>query len=325
MPMPTARDVHVDPLLTDYAIGYGQKMTAFAGDKGATVVRKPKQSAKYAVWSKADFYRSEMIKVADGAAAPTGGFRVTTSDSYFADVYGLKTMLTDRTRSNSDLNVEKAKVRWLVQQAKLKREKLWAAACFATGLWTSNTEQTGKSSNPSTNEFLQFNDESSVPLDVIHNQLLAVELSTGFMPNKLITNSKVALALRRHPDILDLYKHTSGGLASIEEVAEAFGVTEIVVGHAVENTGKEGQSVSMGRVFGNHILLAYISDAPGDEEPTAVTGFAWSEYDKVDATGVAIRKWRENDPAGDWFHAEQAIAYAITANDCGVFLLDAVA
>src|SRR5690606_27504749 len=132
-------------------------------------------------------------------------------------------------------------------------EKLYAAAAFKTGVWTANTEQTGKSTSPSSNEFLQFNDANSTPLEVLQNQILKVETSTGRRPNVLVTNSNVEFALRRHPDLLDLYKYTSGGLVPRDKLAEAIGVEKILVGRAVENTAKEGQSASMSRVFGNHI------------------------------------------------------------------------
>lgn len=325
MPTEPIGNSHVDQLLTDFAIAYGQDPAKhFVGDVGATMLRKTKQSDKYPVWSKADFYRSEMGLVGHSTPAPIGGFRVDLTNTFYADEYALKVFLADKDAKGSDLDIRKQKVRYLVGQAKLKRDKLYAAAVFATGKWTSNTEQTGKAAGPGANEFLQFGDASSDPLIVIQNQLLAVELSTGLMPNVMITNSVVDMALRRHPDILDLYKYTSGGLATRDEVAEAVGVSQIVVGHAVENTANEGQAATMARVFGNHILLAYIEPGPSQDLPTAISGYTWNEYDKVDATGVAIKTWREDDPEGEWLKAEQCVQYKITANDLGVFLKDAV-
>ncbi len=324
MPNPTVNNARVDQLATDIAVAYGQKMEGFVGDDGATLTKRNERSGKYPIWNKADMFRSEMGQVANNDPAPVGGLRLDTPGTLYAETYGLKTFLSDKDKAEGQVDIEKGKIRWLVQQAKLKREILYAAAAFATGLWTSNTEQTGKTSSPSTNEFLQFGDESSIPLTVIQTQLLAVETSTGLMPNTLVTNSVVDMALRRHPDVLDLYKYTKGGVASREQVAAALGVQKYIVGRAVKNTANEGQSASMARVFGNHILLAYLADTWTEDEPTAVAGFSWSEYDKVDATGAAIRRWRENDPQGEWFHSEMAIVYKIVANDLGVFLKDAV-
>lgn len=327
MPNPTVNNARVDVLATDIAVAYGQQMTDYVGDSAATLTKRSgtDRGGKYPKWNKADMFRSEMQQVANNAPAPVGGLRLDTPGTYYAEGYSLKTFLSDKDKAESQVDIEKGKIRWLVQQAKLAREKLYAAAAFATGLWTSNTEQTGKTSGPSTNEFLQFGDEASTPIKIIQDQILAVQLSTGFTPNMLVTNPVVDMALRRHPDILDLYKYTKGGLASRQQVADTLGVTKIVVGRAVQNTAKEGQtSPTMARVFGNHILLAYVAETWTEEDPTAVAGFSWSDYDKVDATGAAIKRWREDDPEGDWLKAEMAIQYAIVANDLGVFLKDAV-
>lgn len=325
--LPTGNDLRsVDPLLTDFGMAYAQEMSSFAGDSGATIKRVPgtARGGVYPIWSKADFYRNEMAAVSNSSAAPVGGFRVTTG-TYYCDAYGLKTFIADKDLSESPLDVRKQKVRYLIQQAKLKRDKLYAAAAFATGLWTSNTEQTGKSSNPSSNEFLQFNDSSSTPLKVLQDQMLVVWKATGFMPNVMVTSPDVMYCLRRHADFKSLSQYVQRGLPTYEQIAEAVGVERVLVGRSVENTAAEGQTAVMSAVFGKHILLAYVAPTAGDEQPTAVSGFAWSDYDKVDANGAAIRTWRENDPEGEWLHAEQAIVYKRTANDLGVFFKDAVA
>jgi hypothetical protein len=325
--LPTSADLHVNGVLTDFAMLYGQQMSDFVGDSAATVQRVDKQSDIYPVWSKADIHRDEMELRADGTESVEFGVRLDTSNTYYSHVYALKTKLTDRQRAQAknEIDAEKAKVRTLMGKTKLKRDKLYAAAAFATGLWTANTEQTGVASDtPGANQFERFDRTGSDPLGTIGTQRQVVQLSCGYEPNVAVMNPLTLFHLANHADIKDLYKHTNGGPVSKDLVAKAIGVEKILVGAAIENTANEGAAASMSRVFGNHILLAYINPNPGDDGITAVTGFAWSEFDQVDENGAAIFSWYEKAVKSTYFEAEQAIDYAITCNDCGVFLLDAI-
>lgn len=325
---PSARDVHVDSLLTDFAIAYGQDLrSAFVADRAFTPARVQKQSDKYVVWDKGDWYRSEMGLRADGDVSRGGGFGVDTSNSYFTEVYGLHTYLTDRQRSNSDgeIDLEKAKVRWLMSQAKLKQDLLFGATAFITGVWTGVTEQTGVSGSPSTNEFKQWNDSASTPSIDITEQINAVEVSTGKRPNVAVTSPEVMLQLREHAEMLDRIKHTQTGIVTNDLIAQAVGLDEIIVGHAVQNTGKEGQTASMSRVFGKHFLLLHRTPGLTDDEPTAGVGFHWSDIDQVTVDGAAISQWYDNDRKATKFEAEMAYVPKITATDLGVMMLSAVA
>lgn len=101
MPQPTAQDVHVDTLLTNMSIMFTQDVEGYVADEVAPGVDVKKQSDKYAVWSKADFFRMQMQKIGDGDPAPEGGFDVDTSNNYFCDDWGLKKLLTDRSDRKS--------------------------------------------------------------------------------------------------------------------------------------------------------------------------------------------------------------------------------
>jgi len=330
MTKPSAQSLTFNDLLTDFAISYGQDATKdFIADLAATLVRHSEQGGNYPVWDKGDYFRSEMKLRADGTKAAEAGFGVDLSNTFYAPVYAAKVKITDRQRAQakSGLKLEQQKVRYLVGQSKLKRDKLFAAACFATGLWTSNTEQTGVSSGASTNQFLQFNDESSVPIKIIQDQQQVVHTSTGKEPKILVCNIKVRNALSRHPDLLDLHKHTEAGLLSDAQIAAALlgAGGKLLIGRAVENTAAEGASATMAQVFGNHALLLHTEPEMSDESPTAVAAYTWNEFDKVDAKGASIKQHRDEGIESDWLTAQQAIQFKITGNDLGVFFKNVVA
>lgn len=328
MSLPTSRDAMIDELLTDFAIAYGQDLKkSFVADRAASVVRAKKQSAKYPVWNKGDMFRIEMDLRADGTESKRAGFRVDLTNSYFAEVYALSSALSDRTKNNSPLDLEKAKVRYLMQQAKMKRDKLWAAVNFITGVWTGNTEQTGVAAAPGANQFLQFNDANSDPIGVITGQMLAMEVNSGVLPNVAVCNTKTMNALKNHPDVVERVKYTGKTPALVEDsyIAQLFGLEEVIVARGVENTAAEGATASMARIFGNHFVLLYRAPTVSEEQPTSNALFAWSEFDQVTADGAAIDSWYDKPTKSTIYEAEQAVACKRTADDLGVMLLDAVA
>lgn len=330
---PSAADLHVNAL-TEMGIAYGQDFKEdYIADAGSTQVRSKKQSDIYPVWSKADFFRIEMKLRADGTPSERAGFRVDTSNTFFCDVYALSTTLTDRQKANADsqLKIDKAKVTYLMQQAKMNRDKKFAAAVFATGLWTSNTEQTGVSGTPSTNQFKQFNDSASTPLVTIQNQMEAVYLNCGRYPNMLLTNSKVAMNLRRHSDFVNRVQYVGDRPAYVtnEDLQKIIGIEKVLVAKSLENTAAEGATATMSRIFGNHILLAYVDfDAEpmvDDRRPTAICTFTWNAIPGVTKEGASIDKWYDREIKADVYEVEDGFDAVITANDAGVFLKSAVA
>lgn len=329
---PTAQSLHVDKLLTEFAIGYGSDIgKVYVADRVCSLVNVDKQSDKYAVWNKGDFYRSEMLKRADGDPSVGSGQRMST-DTYFADVWALHTKLTDRQRKNSDVDVEASKIRYLMNQAKLARDIEYASTCFTSSVWSGFADQTGVSGSPSTNQFIHWSDYTSGdPIGTITAKRVDLELAAGVPSAKLlgITNTAVFEKMRHHPDMLDRIKYTAGverpADVTPEMMAAVLGLEEIVVAKAAKNTAKEGQTASMSRVFGNHFLLQYISPSAGDETPTAAALFSWSEFDGVTAEGAAIFQWYDEATRSTFYEAEQAFDIKVTAADCGGIFLSAIA
>lgn len=329
---PTAGALHVDKLLTEYAIGYGTDIAStYVADRVCTLLPVDKQSDKYAVWNKGDLFRSEMGLRADGDKSVGSGQRMST-DTYFADVYALHTKLTDRQKKNADVDVESAKVRYLMNQTKIKRDKIFAATAFTTSVWSGFTDQTGSATTPSTNEFYHWSDyTNSNPISDITNKVIALEVSAGVPGVTLqgVTNSAVFEALRHHPDLLDRIKYTAGVERPADVtpamMAAIFGIDELIVAKGVENTAAEGQTASMSRIFSNNFLLHYKAQAASDEDPTGTTLFSWSEFDEVTPEGAAIFSWYEEDRRATIMEVEMACDIKVTATDLGGIFTSCIA
>jgi hypothetical protein len=329
---PTSSALHVDTLLTEMAIGYGTDLAkTYVADRACTVTPVQKQSDKYMIWNKGDFYRSDMALRGDGDRSVGSGQRLSNTN-YFAEVYALHTKLTDRQRKNSDVDIESAKVRYLMNQAKLKRDILYADTLFKASVWAGFSDQTGVAATPGANQFIHWSDYTNGdPIGDITDKVVDLELAAGVPGVELvgICNTKVFEQLRHHPDMLDRIKYTAGverpAAVTPEVMAAVLGIDTLIIAKAAKNTAAEGQTASMSRVFGDHFLLQYRSMTPDDETPTAATLFSWSEFDEVTPEGAAIFSWYEESKRATYYEAEMACDIKATATDLGGIFLSCVA
>jgi hypothetical protein len=81
--------------------------------------------------------------------------------------------------------------------------------------------------------------------------------------------------VRRHPAILDLFKYTSAGELTDDNLRQVFKVDKVLVAKGIKNQGKEGQVNSMGNIWGNCCLLAYVGNNTGMQSVTFGARFRW--------------------------------------------------
>lgn len=331
---PTSSSLHIDRALTDFAIAYGPDLRdSFVADRACTLKSVDKQSDYYYVWNKGDFYRLEMAKRGDGDVSEGSGQRLS-STTYFADVWALHTLITDRQRAQArnEIDIEAAKVRYLMHQAKLARDSQFATNCFATSVWSGFSDQTGVASSPSTNQFIQWSDyTNSDPINDISTQITALETTAGLPGVDLVavTSRAVFRKLAEHPDMLDRIKYTAGvdrpASVTPQAMAAVLGIDDLIIAKAVQNSAAEGATATMAALFGSGFLLMYRSPAATDDMPTATTLFSWSEFDQVTADGAAIFQWYDESRRATYLEAEQAFSIKVTAADLGGFFTSCIA
>ena len=142
MPNPTASDVHVNAALTNISVAFMQEEGSFVADRVFPIIPVPKQSDRYFVYNKGDFFRSEAQLRAPGAPSAGTGFSIDNTPSYFADVYAIHKDIDDQIRANSDaaINPDRDATLFVTQQLLLRRELTWAATFFgAASGWTGST------------------------------------------------------------------------------------------------------------------------------------------------------------------------------------------
>ena len=202
MPNPTFSDVHVNRPLTNISVAWIQEESAFIADKVFPSVAVQKQSDRYFVYFREDWYRDEARKRVYGDESAGGGYRIDNTPSYYCDIWAYHKDVTAQDRANSDspLSPDEDATVFLTQKLLLKREVEWATRFFATGIW--GTEYTGASAT-SGNSRLYWSSDDSDPIGDISDMQIAIQAATGYKPNVLALGPYVYKELRNHADILD--------------------------------------------------------------------------------------------------------------------------
>lgn len=316
MPGPLASQVHIDTLLTGVSIGYVQKQENFIADRVSPIIGVDKSSDKYPIWTAADFLRMQTVETARSAPAPEATF--TMSDAtYTCEEWPLKLLLLDKNKKDSDVNLEMAATKFLTQQMLLRRDYQVISKLFTSGNWTHS--YTGAALGA---DFVHFSDSSSTPFSTTRGYLRQGQQDAGgFKYNTIVVGPEVDDILKEHDDSLDKIKHTQTGVMTDALLAQAFGVKKYLVAEAVYNTAKAGQTATLANMGGDFMWLGYVPDSPSEFEPSAMYTYSWKEYDAGGKGGAQIKRWRNNDPEGDWLKSECAFDPKVTAAGGGILLI----
>lgn len=321
---PTPGDVHVNTPLTNISIAYMQSAANFIGTSAFPNIPVQKQSDRYYTYDRGDFNRDEMQERAPGTESAGGGYNVDSTPTYFCRVYAFHKDVHDQVRANADsaLAPDREATQFVTQKAMIKREKVWAASYFKTGVWGKDINGVASGASAGTSE-IHWSDASSTPIESVRAAKRAVLEKTGYEPNKLILGKPVYDALLDHVDIIDRLKYgqTSGApaMANRARLAELFEVDEIMVSKAIENTAAEGASETSAFILGKHALLCYATPTPGLQTPTAGYTFSWTGYMGASSDGVRIKQFRMENLESDRVEIQMAFDCKLVGSDLGYF------
>lgn len=326
--MPTNPNyIHIDTALTNLSVAYIQSASAFVANQVFPMVPVQKQSDRYFVYKREDWFRDEAQLRAPATESAGGGYDIDNTPQYFCQKYGYHKDVTEEDRVNSDapLNADQDASDFVTNKLLLRREIAWASSYFTTGVWT--TEYTGVVAAPGANQFLQWNDANADPISDIDNRQTSIMELTGYKPNVLVLGAWVYKALKNHPDILDRIKYTQKGIVTLDLLATLFDVDKVLVATAVKNASAKGVAESNSFIFGKHALLCYAAPRPALKTPSAGYTFVWTGLLGANAYGG-----RSLRIPMDWLgqgteriEGEMAFDLKVVAADLGAFFASAVA
>lgn len=327
MPQPAIQDVHVDALLTNISVAYMQAPgTNFIAPIVFPFIPVSKQSDKYFVYTKNDWFRDEAQKRADATESVGSGYNVSTTN-YLAEVWALHKDIGDQLLANADapLNLTSEASQFIMNRLLMRMELQWIADFFKTTTWGS-ADLTGVAGAPAANQFRQWNDyTNSTPIEDIEQGKENILSVTGRMPNTLVMGYQVFRQLRNHPDLIDRYKYTQAAVMTEQLMAQLFGVERILVSRAIKATNLEGETEAYSFITGKNALLLYVPPAPGLLTPSAGYTFVWTGVSGGLQQPAVIRRFRMEERRAERVEGEMAFANKITGADLGQFYASAVA
>jgi hypothetical protein len=327
---------HVDVLLTNFSIAYSQDNSMFWAGRAGPVVPVVHASDKYVVWPRGAFFRDDVQVRPMGGRPPVINVSAQT-DTYTCEERALSAVLDDRERANATnpINPEKAKVRALVSQHLINRDRRLAAAIIKTGLWTGTVgsgDITGVAAGPTADQEIQWDQAAADPIKQIRKRRTAMQRKVGYKPNTMIVGVDAHNALMDNPQII---ARISGGattgapaLADEELLRRAFNIERYILAESVYNSANEGAAEAMGFIANSKAALLCYSDPSANtlDVATAFTCMSWTGLlpAAFDAP-AAVYRFRDEEAFTDKFTVRMAWDVKVTAPDLGAYFTGIVA
>ncbi len=268
----TGRDLHIDRLLSQMAIGYFQ-------DTGiarliAPVVPVEKQGDLYSIFSRADALRTEE----DKRSPDTEANKITrsiSSDQYYCQNYALKYPVTLEDRENADPVFRQNLIN---NAAEYVMDKLLLSWEVRVAGIVNNTASVGSSAGVGSEWDAAA---SSDPIGDMETAMDNVQDLTGLRPNRVVMGLDAWRSLKRNTSVRDLIFGATGGGSpqrnvTRSQVAAALEVEQVLVGAAYRNTANEAQAETLEKVWGDNVTCYYAPSGPSRDRPSWLYSFRWT-------------------------------------------------
>lgn len=242
--------LYQSPLLSGLAQRFKNK--TYIADEILTPVTVPNINFQYHVWDDGVVFRDQNTNYGPDSSFNSIDMKVSKT-SASVDDHALAAWIDERELNQApELAVKAAKTRALVNALQLKKERTIAAQLFSGSVITNGATLSGTD---------QWSHEDSDP----KNKILTAIDGMKIRPNTLVVGQQVWTKLQLHPLILEAVRYTRGAVDTRDIIAAYLQVDRVLVGSALYDTAAEGQTQSLGFIWGKHALLAYV--APGASSP----------------------------------------------------------
>lgn len=236
---------------------------------------------------------------------------------------------TDLTRRMGPRTADpkQQRTKTMAGQANIHQDRLFAEKYFKSGAW--KNELSGVDvTNPSSNQFIKFSNGNSDPVAFVDAKKTEIHGETGRTPNRLALGVNVFSALKKHPAILERVKYggstANPASVTLNVLAQLFEVDRVTVPLSIMNKAGLGKDADMGYIGDpNAFLLAYATDTPSIEEPSAGYIFTWDMLGNGNIFPV-LNYLGENGTHSEFIEGLMAADMKKTADDLAMFFADAV-
>lgn len=320
--------------LSNMALNYFQSASDYFARSIFPICRVRQSADNYYKFTLEDLLRSGwQAKPAYGKVMPTVIGEQT--DTYAVKVYQMimgideirETDVERRQGPAFATNTRQMQTKTLAEQANIFQDEMFANAFFRTGVWAN--ELTGvDDTNPGSGQTIKWTNHNSDPVQFVADQKLEMKRKTGKEPNRMALGAETFLALCKHPAILERVKYggTSANPAQVTKnvLSQLFGMKELSVMMSIHNQAKQGKDADMDFIADpTAMLLAYATDTPSVQEPSAGYIFQWDMLG--DGQIMPIFHYPgENGTHSEYIEGLMAFQMKKTADDLALFVKDLV-
>lgn len=239
----------VDPILTNVARGYSNN--AMVGGSLFPAVPVQQRGGKIITFGKEAF-----MTYATGRAPGANTRRIQigyTSGSYALEQHSLEGLVPFELQQDAQavpgIDLASGAIRTVQDIIALRLEQAQATLATTAGSYAS----ANKTTLSGTSQWSDFTNGVSDPIKDVETAKEAIRAATGQRPNTVVMGPLVASKLRQHPKIVDRIKYTGRDIPTNELLAGLFGVSQVLVGDAVQAT----DAGVFSDVWGKFVIIAY--------------------------------------------------------------------
>lgn len=306
--------IHVSQPLSNVAVGY--KNALHIWNQVMPLVPVDKESDLFYTFGREFLRHHGKIRANGGEAQRVTSYSASTT-AYTCKEHSYKDIVTDRDADIADpvIDPEVRTTNSLTASVDLDIEADVADTVQASANYGANT------SSPT--DKWDTTDPDGTPVEDVDLALSTVGKIVGVKPNVMVIGKLVFDQLRRHPDLLEMFKYTSKGILNTPELAQAFNVEKLLVGEAIHVTSKPGQAtITTDYLWGKNAALIYVPGAAAIDEPAWGYVFMHKLFGGLTAK---VKKWREEGLAGDMIEASRSYDPKVTGQLAGYLYTDVIA
>lgn len=285
-------NVHIDQVLTNISLGWPNN--GLVGEALFPTIPVKKQSDKYYVFGRESWLPETSDYRAPGTEANEIPGMTLSLDTYYAQEHALQIAVHDEERENTDapLAPDRDATELVTSKVLLGREVVMknfvtTAANYATGMSTTLVGAAQWSAY-----------STSDPILNVRTGMRAVHAKVFMEPNVAIIPYLVMSFLEDHPDIIERIKYSERAILTPEIIASVFGIQRVIVpgvGVGTGAPGAAGNAISVGYLWGDDVILAWVPPRAGLRIPAFGYEFVWGQG----GAAQVVDRWHEEKRKSD--------------------------
>lgn len=274
--------------LKNYAFGVAQDVKTSLADFIAPRVPVGMGSGQFKKFNEKNAF--QVYDTSRGVGGTATRMAFDAADEFFnCAPNALEVAIDDQEREkagSADTALEEAKVRTLVINAALAREKkvfdLIKSGVSVASTWTSSGDED--------------------PIDLIDAEIEAIANATGLLPNRMVIGLGAWRKIKNHDQILKRQSGTSNKGVSLDVFAGMLlnPTIDIRVGVMAFDTAKMGKAANKQNVVGSEIFIFHGNDNPTQYDPGFAKTFSIGANSVEDVRMYREEKVRSDILAVDW-------------------------